>query len=132
MDSDVYRAIEAANKRSTTSRRSRYMQTGATDMAFHWRAKGMRCYGVSLATDEEDVLKGFAAHSDQERVLEDCSTSICSSSEVLGSHRVRKALARNDDAIATRSFLTTTVSGGTPSTALVARLDARAVERPET
>ena len=31
----------------------------------------MECYGVWLATDEEDVLKGFAAHSDQERVLED-------------------------------------------------------------
>jgi len=26
---------------------------------------------VSLATDEEDTLMGFAAHSDQERVLED-------------------------------------------------------------
>ena len=47
-----------------------YMLTGATDMAF-LRAKGMQCYGVSLATDEEDTLKGFAAHSDQERVLED-------------------------------------------------------------
>jgi hypothetical protein len=39
-------------------------------MAF-LRAKGMQCYGVSLATDEEDTLLGFAAHSDQERVLED-------------------------------------------------------------
>jgi len=70
MDSDMYRAIEAANKKVYDIATLPYMQTGATDMAF-LRAKGMQCYGVSLATDEEDMLKGFAAHSDQERVLED-------------------------------------------------------------
>jgi acetylornithine deacetylase/succinyl-diaminopimelate desuccinylase-like protein len=70
MDSDMYRAIEAANKKVYNIPTLPYMQTGATDMAF-LRAKGMQCYGVSLATDEEDMLKGFAAHSDQERVLED-------------------------------------------------------------
>ncbi|HYS26284.1 MAG TPA: M20/M25/M40 family metallo-hydrolase [Vicinamibacterales bacterium] len=70
MDTDMYRAIEAANKKVYNVPTLPYMQTGATDMAF-LRAKGMQCYGVSLATDEEDTLKGFAAHSDQERVLED-------------------------------------------------------------
>ena len=70
MDSDMYRAIESANKKVYNVPTLPYMQTGATDMAF-LRAKGMQCYGVSLATDEEDILKGFAAHSDQERVLED-------------------------------------------------------------
>ena len=70
IDTDVYRAIEAANRKVYNVPTLPYMQTGATDMAF-LRAKGMQCYGVSLATDEEDTLKGFAAHSDQERVLED-------------------------------------------------------------
>ena len=70
IDTDMYRAIEAANKKVYNVPTLPYMQTGATDMAF-LRAKGMQCYGVSLATDEEDTLKGFAAHSDQERVLED-------------------------------------------------------------
>jgi hypothetical protein len=70
MDTDMYRAIEAANKKVYNVPTLPYRQTGATDMAF-LRAKGMQCYGVSLATDEEDTLKGFAAHSDQERVLED-------------------------------------------------------------
>ena len=46
------------------------MSTGATDMAF-LRAKGMQCYGVGSISDAEDALKGFAAHSDQERLLED-------------------------------------------------------------
>jgi acetylornithine deacetylase/succinyl-diaminopimelate desuccinylase-like protein len=70
IDSDMYKAVEAANKEVYEVPTLPYMQTGATDMAF-LRAKGMQCYGVSLATDEEDILKGFAAHSDQERVLED-------------------------------------------------------------
>jgi acetylornithine deacetylase/succinyl-diaminopimelate desuccinylase-like protein len=70
IDSEMYKAIEAANKKVYSVPTLPYMQTGATDMAF-LRAKGMQCYGVSLATDEEDMLKGFAAHSDQERVLED-------------------------------------------------------------
>lgn len=70
IDSEFYRAIEAANKTVYDIPTMPYMQTGATDMAF-LRARGMQCYGVSLATDEEDMLKGFAAHSDQERVRED-------------------------------------------------------------
>ena len=46
------------------------MSTGATDMAF-LRAKGMQCYGVGIVVDDEDAAKGFAAHSDQERIRED-------------------------------------------------------------
>jgi hypothetical protein len=34
------------------------------------RAKGIECYGIGSATDLEDVAKGFASHSDQERLLE--------------------------------------------------------------
>ena len=45
------------------------MSTGATDMAF-LRAKGIRCYGVGPATDQEDGPLGFGAHSDQERIRE--------------------------------------------------------------
>ena len=45
------------------------MSTGATDMAY-LRAKGIQCYGIGPAIDEEDGPKGFGAHSDQERILE--------------------------------------------------------------
>ena len=38
-------------------------------MAF-LRAKGMQCYGIGPAVDDEDAEKGFGAHSDQERLLE--------------------------------------------------------------
>jgi acetylornithine deacetylase/succinyl-diaminopimelate desuccinylase-like protein len=70
IDSDIFRAIEAADTKVYGVPTIPSMLTGATDMAF-LRAKGMQCYGVSVATDDEDILKGFAAHSDQERVLED-------------------------------------------------------------
>ena len=46
------------------------MSTGATDMAY-LRAKGVECYGVGPMTDSEDGPKGFGAHSDQERILEE-------------------------------------------------------------
>ena len=46
------------------------MSTGATDMAF-LRAKGMQCYGVGIAIDDDDADKGFASHSDQERIREE-------------------------------------------------------------
>lgn len=45
------------------------MSTGATDMAY-LRAKGVQCYGIGPAIDEEDGPLGFGAHSDQERILE--------------------------------------------------------------
>jgi hypothetical protein len=46
------------------------MLTGATDMA-QLRARGMQCYGIGPMTDSEDGPKGFGAHSDQERILEE-------------------------------------------------------------
>jgi acetylornithine deacetylase/succinyl-diaminopimelate desuccinylase-like protein len=45
------------------------MSNGATDMAF-LRAKGIRCFGIGPAVDQEDGPLGFGAHSDQERILE--------------------------------------------------------------
>jgi acetylornithine deacetylase/succinyl-diaminopimelate desuccinylase-like protein len=45
------------------------MSTGATDMAF-FRAKGMQCYGIGPMIDSEDGPKGYGAHSDQERIVE--------------------------------------------------------------
>jgi len=70
IDSEVYHAIEAANKNIYQVPTIPTMSTGATDMAF-LRAKGMACYGVGPPIDDEDAAKGFAAHSDQERMRED-------------------------------------------------------------
>jgi acetylornithine deacetylase/succinyl-diaminopimelate desuccinylase-like protein len=70
MDSDSYHAIEAAFKRIYGVTTIPVMSTGATDMAF-LRAKGVQCYGVGPMVDEEDAAKGFGAHSDQERLLEE-------------------------------------------------------------
>ena len=70
IDSDAYRAIEAAYKKTYGVITVPQMSTGATDMAF-LRAKGVECYGVGAMVDEEDAAKGFGAHSDQERVLEE-------------------------------------------------------------
>jgi acetylornithine deacetylase/succinyl-diaminopimelate desuccinylase-like protein len=69
LDSDAYRAIEAAYKSIYGVITIPLMQTGATDMAF-LRAKGVQCYGVGAMVDEEDGPKGFGPHSDQERILE--------------------------------------------------------------
>jgi acetylornithine deacetylase/succinyl-diaminopimelate desuccinylase-like protein len=46
------------------------MVTGATDMA-QLRGRGVQCYGIGPMTDSEDAQKGFGAHSDQERILEE-------------------------------------------------------------
>jgi hypothetical protein len=48
------------------------MSTGATDMAF-LRQKGVQCFGIGPMIDSEDGPKGFGAHSDQERILEEAS-----------------------------------------------------------
>ncbi len=69
LDSDAYRAIEAAYKNIYGVITIPLMQTGATDMAF-LRAKGVQCYGVGAMVDEEDAPKGYGPHSDQERILE--------------------------------------------------------------
>jgi len=67
--SEAFKAIEVATKSVYNTVTLPTMSTGATDMAY-LRAKGMQCYGIGPATDVEDGPKGFAAHSDQERLLE--------------------------------------------------------------
>jgi acetylornithine deacetylase/succinyl-diaminopimelate desuccinylase-like protein len=69
IDSEAFKAIEASVKTTYNAPTLPTMSTGATDMAY-LRAKGMQCYGVGPATDVEDAPRGFAAHSDQERILE--------------------------------------------------------------
>jgi hypothetical protein len=39
-------------------------------MAF-LRQKGVQCFGIGPMIDSEDGPKGFGAHSDQERILEE-------------------------------------------------------------
>jgi acetylornithine deacetylase/succinyl-diaminopimelate desuccinylase-like protein len=70
IDSDAFRAIAAANKKLYGAETIPQMSTGATDMSY-LRAKGVQCYGIGPIVDEEDGPKGFGAHSDQERILED-------------------------------------------------------------
>jgi len=70
LDTDAYRAVEAAYKNIYGVITIPVMSTGATDMAF-LRAKGVQCYGVGAMVDEEDAPKGYGPHSDQERILED-------------------------------------------------------------
>jgi acetylornithine deacetylase/succinyl-diaminopimelate desuccinylase-like protein len=69
LDSDAFRAIEAAVTRHYEVVTLPMMLNGATDMAFV-RARGMQCYGFGPAVDVEDAAKGFGPHSDQERILE--------------------------------------------------------------
>ena len=67
---EPFEVIEAAIKRHYGVVTLPSMSTGATDMSF-LRAKGIQCYGIGPMTDIEDLLKGFGAHSDQERILEE-------------------------------------------------------------
>jgi acetylornithine deacetylase/succinyl-diaminopimelate desuccinylase-like protein len=69
LDSDAFKAIEANITKHYKAVTLPTMSTGATDMAF-LRRKGVQCYGIGPATDIEDGPKGFGAHSDQERILE--------------------------------------------------------------
>jgi acetylornithine deacetylase/succinyl-diaminopimelate desuccinylase-like protein len=68
--SEAFAVIEAANRRVYNISTIPVMSTGATDMAF-LRSKGVQCYGIGPMVDEEDAPKGFGAHSDQERLLEE-------------------------------------------------------------
>jgi len=70
LDTEAFRSIEEANKRIYNVPTLPTMLTGATDMA-QLRAKGIQCYGIGPMTDSEDGPKGFGAHSDQERILEE-------------------------------------------------------------
>ncbi|HJR66125.1 MAG TPA: M20/M25/M40 family metallo-hydrolase [Gemmatimonadaceae bacterium] len=69
LTSEAFRAVERMVTKHYQAVTLPTMSTGATDMAY-LRAKGMQCYGIGPATDIEDGPKGFAAHSDQERILE--------------------------------------------------------------
>jgi acetylornithine deacetylase/succinyl-diaminopimelate desuccinylase-like protein len=70
LDSDAFKVTEAAIKKIYNTVTIPTMPTGATDMAF-LRSQGVECYGIGPMTDIEDGPKGFAAHSDQERILEE-------------------------------------------------------------
>jgi acetylornithine deacetylase/succinyl-diaminopimelate desuccinylase-like protein len=69
LDSEAFSAVQSAVARDYDTVTIPMMGTGATDMA-QVRSKGTQCYGIGPAADFEDTLKGFAAHSDQERLLE--------------------------------------------------------------
>jgi acetylornithine deacetylase/succinyl-diaminopimelate desuccinylase-like protein len=69
LDSEGFSAIETAVAQNYDAPVLPTMSTGATDMAY-LRAKGLQCYGIGPAVDDEDAAKGFGAHSDQERLLE--------------------------------------------------------------
>jgi acetylornithine deacetylase/succinyl-diaminopimelate desuccinylase-like protein len=69
VESETFKAIEAANTRIYNVTTLPTMSTFATDMA-QLRAKGIQCFGIGPATDLEDGPKGFGMHSDQERLLE--------------------------------------------------------------
>lgn len=70
IDTDSFHAIEASYKKVYGAETLPLMSTGATDMAF-LRAKGVQCYGIGAMVDLEDAPKGYGAHSDQERILEE-------------------------------------------------------------
>lgn len=69
LDNDAFHALEASARAIYDTITLPTMSTGATDMAY-LREKGVECYGIGPAIDEEDGPKGFGAHSDQERLLE--------------------------------------------------------------
>lgn len=69
LDSEPFKALEAAGTRIYNAPTLPTMSTGATDMA-QLRAKGVQCFGIGPAVDMEDGPKGFGAHSDQERLFE--------------------------------------------------------------
>ena len=70
LDTEAFLTTEKALKKIYNTVSLPMMLTGATDMAF-LRAKGVECYGIGPMTDVEDGPKGFSAHSDQERILEE-------------------------------------------------------------
>ena len=67
---EAFEVLEAAVKRHYGVITLPTMSTGATDMAF-LRAAGIPCFGIGPMVDMEDAAKGFGAHSDQERILEE-------------------------------------------------------------
>lgn len=68
--SDTYKVLEASFQKVYGIITLPTMATAATDMT-RLRPRGVQCYGLGAARDDEDTLKGFGAHSDQERLPED-------------------------------------------------------------
>ncbi|MBL9201218.1 MAG: M20/M25/M40 family metallo-hydrolase [Opitutaceae bacterium] len=67
---EAFEVLEAAVRRHYGVITIPTMSTGATDMAY-LRERGIECYGIGPMIDSEDGAKGFGAHSDQERILEE-------------------------------------------------------------
>lgn len=70
LDTEAFKLVEETIKRHYDVMTLPIMSTGATDMAF-LRSRGVQCYGIGPMLDSEDGPKGFGAHSDQERILEE-------------------------------------------------------------
>jgi len=70
LSTEAFEVIESAIKRHYGVITLPTMSTGATDMAY-LRAAGVQCFGIGPMIDSEDGPKGFGAHSDQERILEE-------------------------------------------------------------
>ncbi len=70
LHTDAFEVIEAAIKQHYGVITLPIMSTGATDMAY-LRSRGIQCFGIGPIIDSEDGRKGFGAHSDQERILEE-------------------------------------------------------------
>lgn len=70
IDSEAFQVLEAVATRHYNAVTLPTMSTGATDMAY-LRAKGVESYGIGPLIDSEDGPRGFGAHSDQERILEE-------------------------------------------------------------
>ena len=68
--SEFFKALEASYRNVYGVPTVPLMGTGATDMS-QLRPRGVQCYGIGAMRDDEDVLKGFGAHSDQERIPEE-------------------------------------------------------------
>jgi len=71
--SDAYKVLEASFQKVYGVMTLPTMATAGTDMT-RLRPLGVQCYGLGAARDDEDTLKGFGAHSDQERLAEDSVT----------------------------------------------------------
>jgi acetylornithine deacetylase/succinyl-diaminopimelate desuccinylase-like protein len=71
--SDAYKVLDAAFQKVYGVMTLPTMATAGTDMT-RLRPRGVQCYGLGAARDDEDTLKGFGAHSDQERLAEDSVT----------------------------------------------------------
>jgi acetylornithine deacetylase/succinyl-diaminopimelate desuccinylase-like protein len=70
LNTEAFEVLEAAVKRHYGVITLPTMSTGATDMAF-LRARGIQCFGIGPMVDSEDGPRGYGAHSDQERILEE-------------------------------------------------------------